>query len=97
MQETGKYNDSPDEPSSAESVRQSCGRTVTLSEFDKSALNVAIKQLSKALNLVEAAADRIEFLCDHHDWDPSVVDQMKDGAGKLGFALATIVRFEEDD
>lgn len=57
----------------------------------------SIKRISKALNLLEATTENLEWACDSHGWDSGVVYQIKDAARYLGFALATLNRWYDDD
>jgi len=57
----------------------------------------SIKRISKALNLLEATSERLEAACDEHGWDIGVVCQIQDAARNLGFSLATLNRWYDDD
>ena len=60
-------------------------------------IDESIKRISKALNLLEATSERLEAACDEHGWDKGVVYQIQDAARNLGFSLATLNRWYDDD
>lgn len=55
------------------------------------------KRISKALNLLEAVVEELDCACRQNDWDAGVVYQIEDAAKNLGFALATLNRWYDDD
>ena len=57
----------------------------------------SIKRISKVLNLLEATSEKLEAACDEHGWDNGVVYQIHDAARNLGFSLATLNRWYDDD
>ena len=56
----------------------------------------SIKRLAKALNIIEALHDELEFVFEHTDWNSEVNWQIEEAASKLGFALATLNRWYDD-
>lgn len=54
------------------------------------------QKIAKALNLLEAASDEIRLACDSQDWNDEVFYQVEEASKSLGFALATLVRWDEE-
>ena len=52
--------------------------------------------IAKALNLLEAATEDIRFACDSQGWNDEVYYQVEDAAKSLGFALATLHRWNDE-
>lgn len=69
-------------------------------EFDKrdrEIVDESIKRLAKALNLIEAATEQLEFMFEEHpDWNDTVYVHIKEASSKLGFSLARLIRWFED-
>ena len=56
------------------------------------------KRLAKALNIIEALHNELEFVFEQNrDWNSEVKWQIEDGATKLGFALATLTNWYDDE
>lgn len=57
------------------------------------------KRLAKCLNLLEATHDELEFVFEQNpDWNPDVKWEIEETASKLGFALATLYNwFDEEE
>jgi hypothetical protein len=56
------------------------------------------KRLSKALNLIEALTEDLEFVFEQRtDWNDSITWQIQEAATKLGFALATLINWYDEE
>ena len=56
------------------------------------------KRVAKCLNLLEAVHGELEFVFEQNpDWNPDIKWQIEEAARKLGFALATISNWYDDD
>ena len=56
------------------------------------------KRLAKCLNLLEAVTDELEYVFEvNRDWNSDVKYQIEEAAGKLGFALATLTNWYDDE
>ena len=57
----------------------------------------SVKRLAKALNIIEALHQDLEFGFERRtDWNSEVNWQIEEAASKLGFALATLSTWFED-
>ena len=56
----------------------------------------SVKRLAKALNIIEALHQDLEFVFEHTDWNSEVNWQIEEAASKLGFALATLNNWFDD-
>ena len=56
----------------------------------------SVKRLAKALNLIEAMREELQFVFEHTDWNSEVNWQIEEAASKLGFALATLNNWYDD-
>lgn len=56
------------------------------------------QRLAKALNIIEALHDELEFVFEQNrDWNSEVKWQIEEGATKPGFALATLTNWYDED
>jgi hypothetical protein len=55
------------------------------------------KMVAKAINILEAAVERVKWACDDGDWDSGVAYQIEEAAEKLGYALATLTTWDDED
>lgn len=56
------------------------------------------KRIAKALNLIEAANERLSFIFERNpEWYNGVQFQIEDAAAKLGFALATLHNWDDEE
>lgn len=56
------------------------------------------KRLANCLNLLEAIHDELEFVFEQRtDWNSDITWQLDEAAVKLGFALATLTNWYDDD
>ena len=56
------------------------------------------KRLAKCLNLLEAVTDELEYVFEQNtDWNSDVKYQIDEAAGKLGFSLATLTNWFDDE
>ena len=56
----------------------------------------SVKRLAKALNLIEAMRDELQFVFEQTEWNDEVKYQIDEAASKLGFALATLNNWYDD-
>ena len=56
----------------------------------------SVKRLAKALNIIEALRDELQFVFEQTDWNDEVKYQIDEAAAKLGFALATLNTWYDD-
>ncbi len=57
----------------------------------------SVKRLAKALNIIEALHDDLEFVFNQRtDWNSEVNWQIEEAASKLGFSLATLNNWYDD-
>ena len=56
----------------------------------------SVKRLAKALNLIEAMRDELQFVFEQTDWNDEVKSQIDEAAAKLGFSLATLSTWFDD-
>ena len=54
------------------------------------------KRVAHALNLLETASQEMKWACESMDWNDEVAYQIEDAMLKLGTALATLVRWNDD-
>ena len=56
------------------------------------------KRLAKCLNLLEAVTNDLEFVFEQNrDWDSEIQWQIEKAASKLGFSLATLTNWYDDE
>ena len=56
------------------------------------------KRLAKCLNLLEAVTNDLEFVFEQNrDWDSEIQWQIEKAASKLGFSLATLTNWFDDE
>lgn len=56
------------------------------------------KRLAKCLNLLEAVTGDLEFVFEQNpDWNSEIKYQIEEAACKLGFSLATLTTWYDDD
>ena len=56
------------------------------------------KRLAKCLNLLEAVTNDLEFVFEQNrDWNSEIKYQIEEAAVKLGFSLATLTTWYDDD
>ena len=56
----------------------------------------SVKRLAKALNLIEAMRDELQFVFEQTEWNDEVKYQIDEAAAKLGFSLATLSTWYDD-
>ena len=56
----------------------------------------SVKRLAKALNLIEAMRDELQFVFEQTDWNDEVKYQIDEASAKLGFSLATLATWYDD-
>ena len=56
------------------------------------------KRIAKCLNLLEAVHGELEFVFEQNpDWNPDIKWQVEEAACKLGFTLATLSNWYDDE
>lgn len=55
------------------------------------------KRVAKALGLLEASSQELKWACEAEGWNDEVAFQIDEAATKLGFALAALTRWDDDD
>ena len=56
------------------------------------------KRIAKCLNLLEAVHGELEFVLEQNpDWNPDIKWQVEEAACKLGFSLATLSNWYDDE
>ena len=56
----------------------------------------SVKRLARALNIIEAMRDELQFVFEQTEWNDEVIYQIEEAASKLGFALATLNNWYDD-
>ena len=57
----------------------------------------AKKRIAKCLNMLEVVAQELDWACKAEDWNDEVVYQINEAATKLGFSLATLERWNDEE
>ena len=61
-------------------------------------INRSCKRLAKCLNLLEAVTNDLEFVFEQNrDWNSEIKYQIEEAACKLGFSLATLTKWYDDE
>lgn len=55
------------------------------------------KAIAKILNQLETVEQELKWACELADWNPDVAYQVEEAATKLGFALATLTNWFDDE
>ena len=56
------------------------------------------KRLANCLNLLEAVTDELEYVFEQNtDWNSEIKYQIEEAATKLGFSLATLTNWFDDE
>ena len=56
------------------------------------------KRLAKCLNLLEAVTDELEYVFEvNREWNSEIKYQIGEAAEKLGFSLATLTNWYDDE
>lgn len=55
------------------------------------------KEIAKIINRLEYVEQELKWACELADWNPDVAYQVEEAATKLGFALATLTNWFDDD
>ena len=66
--------------------------------MSESAVESATKRVARALNLVEASYVDLKFLYARNpDWDESLLYQIQEAASMLGYTLATLTNWDDEE
>lgn len=55
------------------------------------------KRIAKCLNLLETTKNELKWACEAEGWNDEVAFQVEDAAKELGFALATLTRWNDEE
>jgi len=55
------------------------------------------KEIAKIINRLEHVEQELKWACELADWNPDVAYQVEEAAAKLGFALATLTNWFDED
>lgn len=55
------------------------------------------KRVAHALNLLETVNQELRWACESMEWNDDIVYQVGEAAEKLGYALATLTRWNDPD
>lgn len=55
----------------------------------------ALKNIAKILNQLETTSQELKWACESQNWNDDITYQVDDAAIKLGYALATLVNWNE--
>jgi hypothetical protein len=55
----------------------------------------ARKRIAKCLNMLEVTTQEVRWACKSEKWNDEVVFQIEEAATKLGYALATLYRWDD--
>lgn len=56
----------------------------------------AKKSLAKCLSMLETSSQEVKWACESQNWNEDVAYLMDEAATKLGFALATLVQWDDE-
>lgn len=54
-------------------------------------------RIAKCLNMLETTAQELHWACEAEGWNDEVAFQIEEAAQKLGFALATLYRWDDSE
>lgn len=57
----------------------------------------ARKRIAKCLNMLETTAQEVRWACESENWNDDVVLQIEEAATKLGYTLATLYRWDDQE
>jgi hypothetical protein len=57
----------------------------------------ARKRIAKCLNMLETTTQEVRWACESEKWNDEVVFQIEEAATKLGYALATLYRWDDPE
>ncbi len=57
----------------------------------------ARKRIAKCLNMLEITTQEVQWACESEQWNDEVVLQIEEAATKLGYALATLYRWDDSE
>jgi hypothetical protein len=57
----------------------------------------ARKRIAKCLNMLEVTTQEVQWACESEQWNDEVVYQIEEAATKLGYALATLYRWDDSE
>ena len=58
-------------------------------------INNAKYRIAKCLNMLETTVQDVKWACESEKWNDEVAFQIEDAATKLGYALATLYRWDD--
>ena len=60
-------------------------------------INNAKYRIAKCLNMLETTVQEVKWACESEKWNDEVAFQIEDAAIKLGYALATLYRWDDSE
>jgi len=54
-------------------------------------------RIAKVLNILETVSQEMKWACESMEWNDEVVYQIEEAATQLGFSLATLTRWHDED
>jgi hypothetical protein len=57
----------------------------------------ARRRIAKCINMLETTTQEVHWACESENWNDDVVFQIEDAATKLGYALATLYRWDDPE
>lgn len=66
-------------------------------ELSNKRIEAAKYRIAKCLNMLEATTQELHQACEAEEWNDDVVIQVEEAAMKLGFALATLHRWNDSE
>lgn len=66
-------------------------------ELSNERVDNARYRIAKCLNMLESTVQELQWACTAEGWNDEVIVQIEEAAQKLGFALATLYRWDDDD
>ena len=66
-------------------------------ELSNKRVESAKYRIAKCLNMLETTARELHWACEAEEWNDDVAIQVEEAAMKLGFALATLYRWNDSD
>ena len=66
-------------------------------ELSNKRIEAAKYRIAKCLNMLETTAQELHYACEAEEWNDDVAIQVEEAAMKLGFALATLYRWNDSE
>lgn len=69
----------------------------TNNDLSNDRIDNARKRIAKCLNMLETTTQEVRWACESEKWNDEVVYQIEEAATKLGYALATLYRWDDSE